>query len=375
MESGRNRTLPPHTDAAAASTRRGAAIYGRRVKVFVDITRFAATATRAQLRDRVAQLEDVGAAGVSVSDHIFFTSGGRPRADGVGHGCDPLTTLSAVAGLSERLEVQTVVMNAAWVHPGLLLRQFAQLAVLLGGDRVTAGLGAGWSAEEFDALGSAMPGFRDRIDRLEEVLRVARGLWTDGHVSYAGEHVVARELPLSPVPDRPPRLLVGGGSDRVLELAGRFTDLLDLHGDPKHGRVVGATMERAAAGDVARRANTTVDDLAGRIQLVRDAAQAAGRPRDAVQVATQIWYVAFGSPADVRAAEEELCSSWAGIPYRPLDRSPYLLFGSPVQMAEALQERRESYGLERISLSEQGGIAAAPPDPLRFCREMVPLLG
>lgn len=345
------------------------------MKVFVDLTRFAASASRAQLRDRVVQLDDVGATGVSVSDHIFFTAGGRPRTDGVGHGCDPLTTLGAVAGLSDRLEVQTVVVNAAWVHPGLLLRQFAQLAVLLGGERVTAGLGAGWSAEEFDALGLAMPRFRDRIERLEEVLRVARGLWTDGLVTYPGQHVVARDLPLSPVPDRPPRLLVGGGSDRLLELAGRFADLLDLHGDPRHGRVVGATMAQAGAGDVARRAHTTVDDLADRIGLVRDAAQAAGRPRSAVGVATQIWYVAFGSPAQVRAAEEELCASWAGIPYRPLDRSPYLLFGSPTQMAEALAERREAYGLERISLSEEGGIAAAPPDPLRFCREVLPLLG
>jgi alkanesulfonate monooxygenase SsuD/methylene tetrahydromethanopterin reductase-like flavin-dependent oxidoreductase (luciferase family) len=161
----------------------------------------------------------------------------------------------------------------------------------------------------------------------------------------------------------------------LLQLAGRFTDLIDLHGDPKHGRVVGATMAQAAAGDVARRAHTTVHDLAGRIGLVRDAAESAGRPRDAVGVATQIWYVAFGSPAQVRAAEEELCARWAGIPYRPLDRSPYLLFGSPAQMAEALAERREAYGLERISLSEEGGIAAAPPDPLRFCREVLPLLG
>jgi hypothetical protein len=56
------------------------------VQVFVDLTRFAATATRAQLRDRVRELEDVGATGVSVSDHIFFTSGGRPRTHGVGHG-------------------------------------------------------------------------------------------------------------------------------------------------------------------------------------------------------------------------------------------------------------------------------------------------
>lgn len=154
------------------------------VQVFVDLTRFAATATRAQLRDRVRALEDVGAAGVSVSDHIFFTSAGRPRTEGVGHGADPLTTLAAVAGLSERLAVQTVVMNAAWVHPGLLLRAFAQLAVLLGGDRITAGLGAGWSTEEFDALGLAMPGFGTRMDRLAEVLAVARDLWTDGSVSH-----------------------------------------------------------------------------------------------------------------------------------------------------------------------------------------------
>jgi alkanesulfonate monooxygenase SsuD/methylene tetrahydromethanopterin reductase-like flavin-dependent oxidoreductase (luciferase family) len=347
---------------------------GGPVQVFVDLTRFAATATRTQLRDRVRELDDVGATGVSVSDHIFFTSGGRPRSDGVGHGCDPLTTLAAVAGLSDRLAVQTVVMNSAWVHPGLLLHQFAQLAVLVGGGRVTAGLGAGWSAEEFDALGLAMPKFRTRIDRLAEVLAVARSLWTEETVTYDGDHVVARDLPMSPVPDRPPRLLVGGGSDRLLGLAGRFADLLDLHGDPKHGRVAGATMAQASAGDVARRAHTTVDDLAGRIGLVRDAAEAAGRPRDAVGVATQIWYAAFGSPAEVRAAEEELCERWTGIPYRPLHRSPYLLFGSPAQMAEALAERREAYGLQRISLSEESGIAAAPPDPLRFCREVLPLL-
>ena len=116
----------------------------------------------------------------------------------------------------------------------------------------------------------------------------------DGHLRRRsrrgpGPAVVARAGP-------PSRLLVGGGSDRLLGLAGRFADLLDLHGDPKHGRVAGATMAQASAGDVARRAHTTVDDLAGRIGLVRAAAEAAARARDAVGVATQIWYAAFGSP-------------------------------------------------------------------------------
>jgi alkanesulfonate monooxygenase SsuD/methylene tetrahydromethanopterin reductase-like flavin-dependent oxidoreductase (luciferase family) len=344
------------------------------VKAFVELTRFAATAGRAAMRDTVARLEDAGATGVSVSDHLFYTRDGQPRRDGAEPGCDPLTTLATVAGLSGRLEVQTVVMNSAWIHPALLLRQFNQLAVLIGGDRVTAGLGAGWSTEEFEAVGLGLPPFRARMDRLEEVLRVARDLYDRGVASLEGRHVVARDLPLSPVPERPPRLLVGGGSDRVLRMAGRYADVLDLHGDPRHGRVAGATMAEARSGDVRRRALTTVEDLAGRIELVRVAAKDAGRPPDAVSVSTQIWYTAYGSRADVRAAEEELCAKWAGIPAQRLDRSPYLLLGSPAQMAEALLERRERYGLERISLTEQEGIRSAPADPLRFCREVLPLL-
>jgi alkanesulfonate monooxygenase SsuD/methylene tetrahydromethanopterin reductase-like flavin-dependent oxidoreductase (luciferase family) len=139
-------------------------------------------------------------------------------------------------------------------------------------------------------------------------------------------------------------------------------------GDPRHGRVAGATMAQAAAGDVRRRALTTVEDLGCRIELVRSAAEEAGRPRDAVSVSAQIWFTAFGSAGEVRAAEQDLCANWAAIPSRRLDRSPYLLFGSATQMAEALHERRETYGLDRISLKEGG------TDPVRFCRAVLPLL-
>ena len=59
-------------------------------------------------------------------------------------------------------------------------------------------------------------------------------------------------------------------------------------------------------------------------------------------MSTQIWYTAYGSPEQVRAAEAELAADWAGLPGRPLHRGPYLLFGSPTQMAEALLERAEA---------------------------------
>ena len=157
-------------------------------------------------------------------------------------------------------------------------------------------------------------------------------------------------------------------------MAGRYADILDLHGDPQHGKVAGATMAQARVGDARRRALTTVEELADRAQLVRDAAGGAGRPCDAVTVSTQIIYAAFGNGARVRDAERELCEKWAGIPGQRLDRSAYLLFGEPAQMAEALAERRQAYGLSRITVMAESGVALAPPDPLRFCREIVPLL-
>jgi len=191
------------------------------VKVFVEISSVAAAAGRTELRDHVARLEDAGATGVTVSDHLFYTRDGMPRRSGVRSACDPLTTLATVAALSDVLELQTVVVNTAWIHPALLLRQFAQLAVLVGGERVTAGLGAGWSPEEFAAQGLEMPPFRARMERLEEVLALARQLYDTGWANLAGTFVAAEDLPLSPTPHRAPRLLVGGGSDRALRMAAR----------------------------------------------------------------------------------------------------------------------------------------------------------
>jgi alkanesulfonate monooxygenase SsuD/methylene tetrahydromethanopterin reductase-like flavin-dependent oxidoreductase (luciferase family) len=344
------------------------------VRVYVELSRFAATATRSELEDMVHALEDAGAAGVSFADHIFITEDDRPRAESVAHSCDPLTAMAAVVGMSGRLAVQTTVVNTAWIHPALLLRQFAQLAVLAGGRQVTAGLGAGWSMEEFDALGMRMPPFRQRMDRFEEVVAFARSLFSDHLASVPGVHITARQVPLSPPCATTPDLMIGGGSDRILDLAGRYADVLELHGDPKHGKVVGATMKQAKLGDIRRRALTTVADLTARMHLVHAAESRAGRPLGSVSVSNTIWYVAYGDRSAVGEAERQLCRDWAHIPDQRLSASPYLLLGEPGQIAETLIERHEAYGLDRISLTENTGVFAAPHDPIRFCQEVVPRL-
>ena len=87
------------------------------VQVYVELTGFATTASRKELAAYATALEDAGAAGVSVSDHLFGTSDGVPRSESVQPACEPMTTLAAVAALSDRLGVQTVVANTAWQHP------------------------------------------------------------------------------------------------------------------------------------------------------------------------------------------------------------------------------------------------------------------
>jgi alkanesulfonate monooxygenase SsuD/methylene tetrahydromethanopterin reductase-like flavin-dependent oxidoreductase (luciferase family) len=276
------------------------------VKVFVEVSHLAATLTRNRFADAIQEIQDCGATGVSVNDHIFATYDGRQRSHSSTATCDPLTTLAVVAGLSDHLAVEAIVVNTAWIHPALVLRQFLQLAQFLGGERVTAGLGAGWSREEFDALGFTMPPFAARMARLHEVLRAARTLFESGIASIEGQHITLRDLPLSPRPATPPMLLVGGGSDRVLAMAGQYADVIDLHGHPGRGKVIGTTMNEARRGDVLRRALTTVDDLVERMELVDHATREAGRAPSSVSVSGSIFYTAFGSRSAVENAEQDL---------------------------------------------------------------------
>jgi alkanesulfonate monooxygenase SsuD/methylene tetrahydromethanopterin reductase-like flavin-dependent oxidoreductase (luciferase family) len=315
----------------------------------------------AALRDEVRRWEELGATGLVVSDHLFGTKAG-PRLE-ASRPPEPLTLLAAAGALSQRLHLGTSVSNAGLLHPALLLRQFAQLAVLFGGERVLAGIGAGWNRPEFEALGMRMPGFAERMERLEETAALARQLFDRGHANLDGRHIKAYDLPLAPLPSVPPRLLLGGGSVRLLEIAGRYADVVDLNGSPRAGKLSGPDLRTA---DKRRRLSTTVADLEESGDLVSQAAVASGRSAGAVERSILIADIVFCSDAEVPQKEEAMCAE-AGITPRSLDVCPYVLVGTPRRMAALLQERRERVGLSRLLV---GG-----PQAQRFCREVLPLLG
>src|SRR3954471_18260701 len=114
-----------------------------------------------------ARLYDrVGIDKVVVSDHVVFgehlDAYGRPEVGGTrgarqptgpdGHWLEPLTTLSVIAGMTERVRLGTGILLAALRRPVILAKTAATLDVLSGG-RLDLGVGVGWQREEYEAAG------------------------------------------------------------------------------------------------------------------------------------------------------------------------------------------------------------------------------
>jgi alkanesulfonate monooxygenase SsuD/methylene tetrahydromethanopterin reductase-like flavin-dependent oxidoreductase (luciferase family) len=107
----------------------------------------------------------------------------------------------------------------------VLAKALASLDRVCGG-RLDVGLGAGWYEPEYRALGAAMPGPGERIDRLREAVDVVTGLLGGGPLDYDGRHHRARgavNLPAASQEPRP-RVFVGGKGDRLLGLVAAHAD-------------------------------------------------------------------------------------------------------------------------------------------------------
>jgi alkanesulfonate monooxygenase SsuD/methylene tetrahydromethanopterin reductase-like flavin-dependent oxidoreductase (luciferase family) len=297
------------------------------------------------LREQVRSIEEAGMDGVFVADHLFV-SRGEPRREALGGG-DPFVRLAVVGALSERLVLGSSVVNIGFAHPALAIRSFVELATLVGGKRVLAGIGAGWNREEFEALGMEFPPFAQRMDRLEEAAELARALFDQGFAELAGEHVTARELPLGPPSSPPPRLLLGGGSDRLLEIAGRYADVVDLNGSSRRLKLGGP---QPVVKDVMRRLTTTVGDLEDSVQRVRGSAAAARRDPDRIEFSILVSAIRFCSGPEVEAVEGELCRQ-AGIDAQSLADCPYVFLGPPERMRDQLAERAERIRLRHLILA------------------------
>jgi alkanesulfonate monooxygenase SsuD/methylene tetrahydromethanopterin reductase-like flavin-dependent oxidoreductase (luciferase family) len=125
------------------------------------------------------------------------------------------TELAAVAAVTERVELGTLVTPPYFRNPAVLAKQIATVDAIAGG-RTIAGLGAGWFEAEFTGYGCEFPPLGKRMRALEETAELMKRMWTEEVVTYEGEFARVHEVRCEPKPPRRPPILIGGGGEKVL---------------------------------------------------------------------------------------------------------------------------------------------------------------
>jgi len=274
-------------------------------------------------------LEDLGISTIVAADH--FTEG---------YSFEPMVALTAAAVATSTLRVQTGVLGNDYRHPVLVHRMAAVLDVVSEG-RLTLGLGAGWMTSDYEAAGIPLDPPAVRVDRFEEALAVITGLFADAPLDYVGQHYEIKGLDGLPKPvQRPhPPIFVGGGSPRVLGIAGRHADIVGINASLRAG-----TLGAHAINDLS---SARVREKIG---WVHDAAEAAGRPRDAVQLEMNHWLAKVTPSAAAARDLLERVAQRNRVDPELLADSPSVLVGTTAQLVDTLRARRDELGISHVQL-------------------------
>jgi probable F420-dependent oxidoreductase len=272
--------------------------------------------------------EDVGYDVFMVADHL-------PRLS-------TFPALMAAANATRTITLATYVLNQDFRSPGLLAHEAASVHLLTGG-RLELGIGAGWARREYLQLGLQYDAAGVRVSRFEEYLHVVRGLLhATAPFSYSGKYFSLEDC--APLEGRllpPPRILVGGGSPRILGIAARLADIISV-----------AT--RATADGRVDMPNIKLGAVDDKVRRIREA---AGERFEHLELRVTIRDLHV--TPDRRARARELLNTWAAAPgmanvdqltEEDVLESPFVAIGTPEQIAEQFERGRERWGFAFLEI-------------------------
>jgi len=169
--------------------------------------------------------ERTGFASVWVSDHLFLDwakYGGPPDRQG---SLECLTTLAALAGVTERVRLGSLTLCNDLRAPALVAKMASTLDRLSGG-RLDVGVGGGWYEPEYRAAGIPFDPPGTRIRRVGEALEIIARLLEGEELTFKGDHYTIDGAICRPGPVQDPRppVWIGGKGDLLLETAARRAD-------------------------------------------------------------------------------------------------------------------------------------------------------
>lgn len=207
--------------------------------------------------------ERLGYHSVWGNDHLHTQNYVRAEWKTAPNYYEPLISLAVLSARTTRLRLGTAVIVMPMREPVLLAKQAATLDQLSGG-RLLLGLGVGAYREEFEAIRPDAPKDTNRGRMVEEGILALRELFTREEASFEGRYYRFKGVVMGPKPyQNPLPIYSGGNSDDGAIRAGRYAE---------------GWLPAVLPLPVLRR----------KIQLLREAAEAAGRNPDTIDIAPQM---------------------------------------------------------------------------------------
>jgi probable F420-dependent oxidoreductase len=188
-----------------------------------------------ELLEQARVADGTGWYGVWLADHYMPNTGDTTPARGDAYECWAL--LPALAAVTERVRIGTLVSPTSVHHPALLAKRASTLDQLSGG-RMVLGLGAGWQINEHHAYGIELEPPGKRVSRFEESIQIVRSMLSAESTTFHGAYYDITDAPCDPKPVQSPLpLLVGTRSPRMLRITARHADEWNTWGTPEQAAV------------------------------------------------------------------------------------------------------------------------------------------
>jgi len=286
----------------------------------------------ASARRTAERAEALGFHAIAAEDHFFMSSFGRERRE---PRLECFTVLSALAPLTSSITLTQVVTANSFRHPGLLAKIVTSLHQIAGG-RVELGLGAGWFREEYDAFGLPYPKPSVRIAQMAEAIRIIKGLWRDPETTFQGEHYRLDAAPHEPKPHPRPRIMIGGGGEKLLRVTAREADIANII--PPSSGAIGRV-------DIKETLRFTFDDFRRRVDVLTAACREIGRDVDEIELSGTVFVLMGRTEAEVDNLVQLTGQALALEDPEAARHSPNTLVGTPEQCAEELRRRQRELGV------------------------------
>ena len=308
------------------------------IKPFRFAVESASTASGTAWKELARKAESLGYSTLFVADHYVdsASNGGQMLA--------AIPAMAVASAVTTTLRIGSRVLCIDYHHPVVLAKNAATIDLLSDG-RLELGLGAGWTASEYTAMGCTMDDAPTRIARLAETVEFLNAFFSGEPISFAGTHVSASGFTGQPKPVQQPRppLMIGGGARKVLTYAGSVADIVSFNFNNRAGVVGAAGVQSSSA--------SAMDEKVGWVRA------GAGARFDSIELEIGAYFTVV---TDDPATTAEKMGAMFGLSGDEMAAHPNALFGSVENICDTLRARRERYGFNYITVSDRNADAFAP---------------